>query len=160
MEASGSPRTVKGGLRMGVRGDPGSVVIWSKAGSGFPQPRPRGTPVLSWPLHCTLEPSGWPWVAPQSTHSSGSLLSACGASRSGPCPHVLQAGHPSPPRPHRELDTHSQIWVEKTDAGRQPESPPLHGGNPEWEGRPGFLQAVDCLKVWGPWGGGGAKGLT
>lgn len=40
----------------------------------------------------------------------------------------------APPRPHGELDTHSQIWVETTDAGRQLESPPLQGGNREWEG--------------------------
>jgi hypothetical protein len=49
------------------------------------------------------------------------------------------SGLATPPHPHREPDTYSQIGMEKTDAGRKPEPHPLCGGNPE---RPaGFLRA-------------------
>lgn len=74
-----------------------------------------------------------------------------------PCPHVLQA-RPPKSRPRREPDTHSQIWGERTDGGRQPESTRLSVARIR-RGGGQFLQAEDCSEVW-ELGVGGAVGLT
>lgn len=117
LKTSGSRRAVKGGL-----GAPGSVVFWSAAGSGGPQPRPRGARRVLAPA-LRSGPPGGACVAPNSTHSS--RVHSC--LRVGPValarvPASFRPATPAPPS--AEPDTLSQIWVEKTDAGRQPEPLP------------------------------------
>lgn len=140
-------------------------MIWKALLSGArrgpgPQPRPRGTPVLSSPPHCTLEPGGWPRVAPYTTHSSGSLLSGVWGQSLWPvslCP----SGWP-PPRPALtgNLTPTPKFGLRKQMRGGNQNPHPSKAGI--GSGRAGFLQAVDCLKVWGPCvcvgGAGGGKG--
>lgn len=80
-------------------------------------------------------------LAPNSTHSRGLLLFDCGASCSGPCPHVLQ-GKPPKSRPRREPDTHSQIWVENK-FGAAMRIYPASQQKSGVETGSGFLQAED-----------------
>ena len=136
----------EGQPRGGVWRDPGSGVglVWSEAGSAYPQHCHVGPwhPPLPPPPPPSPAQSPGPGRQPRATPKLHSRL-GCAPVRlwghSGPCPHVLQAWPPKS-RPHREPDTHSQIWVERTVGGAATRISPAPWQESGVGGEPGFCK--------------------